>query len=37
MSEGFLNMNRTVCRRTLRRGVFRGAYAVTARLECGAG
>jgi hypothetical protein len=31
MSEVFLNMNRTVCRRTLRRGPFRGAYAVTVR------
>jgi hypothetical protein len=29
MSEVFINMNRTVCRRTLRRGGFRGAYAVT--------
>lgn len=33
MSEVFLNMNRTVCRRTLRRGGFRGAYAVTARFN----
>jgi hypothetical protein len=31
MAEVFLNMNRTVCRRTIRRGRFRGAYAVTAR------
>ncbi|HET7804468.1 MAG TPA: hypothetical protein VFL53_09515 [Pseudolabrys sp.] len=31
MSEVFLNMNRTVCRRTVRRGAFRGAFAVTAR------
>jgi len=31
MSEIFLNMNRTVCRRTLRRGGFRGAFAVTVR------
>ena len=31
MSEVFINMNRTVCRRTARRGAFRGAYAVTAR------
>jgi hypothetical protein len=33
MSDVFLNMNRTVCRRTLRRGRFRGAYAVTARFN----
>lgn len=33
MSEVFLNMNRTVCRRTIRRGAFRGAYAVTARFN----
>jgi len=33
MSEVFLNMNRTVCRRTLRRGDFRGAYTVTARFS----
>ncbi len=33
MSEVFLNMNRTVCRRTLRSGCFRGAYAVTARFN----
>jgi len=33
MSEVFINMNRTVCRRTLRRGAFRGAYAVTARFN----
>jgi hypothetical protein len=33
MSEVFLNMNRTVCHRTLRRGGFRGAYAVTARFN----
>jgi len=31
MSEMFINMNRTICRRALRRGAFRGAYAVTAR------
>ena len=31
MSEVFLNMNRTVCRRTVRRGGFRGAYTVTIR------
>jgi len=33
MSEVFLNMNRTICRRTVRRGPFRGAYAVTARFN----
>jgi hypothetical protein len=33
MSEVFLNMNRTVCRRTVRRGGFRGAYAVTVRFS----
>jgi hypothetical protein len=33
MSEVFINMNRTVCRRTVRRGGFRGAYAVTARFN----
>ncbi len=33
MSEVFLNMNRTVCRRTLRRGGFRGAYTVTVRFN----
>ncbi len=33
MSEIFLNMNRTVCHRTLRRGGFRGAYAVTVRFN----
>jgi len=33
MSEVFLNMNRTVCRRMVRQGGFRGAYAVTARLN----
>jgi hypothetical protein len=26
-------MNRTVCRRALRRGAFRGAFAVTARFD----
>jgi hypothetical protein len=31
MSDVFINMNRTVCCRTMRRGGFRGAYAVTAR------
>src|SRR5271169_3665344 len=33
MSEIFINMNRTVCRRTVQRGGFRGAYAVTARFN----
>ncbi|HET7381981.1 MAG TPA: hypothetical protein VFJ59_05300 [Pseudolabrys sp.] len=33
MSEAFINMNRTVCRRTVRRGGFRGAYAVTMRFN----
>ncbi len=33
MSENFLNMNRTVCHRTLRVGGFRGAYAVTVRFN----
>ena len=33
MSEVFLNMNRTLCHRTLRRGEFRGAYAVTVRFN----
>jgi len=33
MSEVFINMNRTVCRRTVRCGQFRGAYAVTARFN----
>lgn len=33
MAEVFLNMNRTICQRTLRRGDFRGAYAVTARFD----
>jgi hypothetical protein len=33
MSEVFINMNRTVCRRTKRRGSFRGAFAVTARFN----
>ncbi len=33
MSEVFINMNRTVCWRTVRRGSFRGAYAVTARFN----
>ena len=33
MSEVFINMNRTVCRRTVRRGSCRGAFAVTARFN----
>ena len=33
MSEVFINMNRTVCRRTIRRGGFRGAFAVTTRFD----
>jgi len=33
MSEVFINMNRTICRRTLRQGPFHGAYAVTARFN----
>jgi len=33
MSEVFINMNRTVCRRTARKGAFRGAYAVTVRFN----
>jgi hypothetical protein len=33
MSEIFINMNRTVCHRTLRRGGFRGAYTVTVRFN----
>ena len=33
MSEIFINMNRTICHRTLRCGAFRGAYAVTARFN----
>jgi hypothetical protein len=31
MSDVFINMNRTVCRRVARRGAFRGAYVVTVR------
>jgi hypothetical protein len=31
MSEVFINMNRTLCHRRLRRGGFRGVYAVTVR------
>ena len=33
MSEVFLNMNRTICHRTVRRGRFRGAYTVTVRFN----
>lgn len=33
MSEVFINMNRTVCRRTVQRGGFRGAYAVAMRFN----
>jgi len=33
MSEVFLNMNRTVCRRSFRRGGFRGAFTVTLRFN----
>jgi hypothetical protein len=33
MSEVFVNMNRTVCRRTARRGSFRGAFTVLARFN----
>jgi hypothetical protein len=33
MSGAFVNMNRTICHRTARRGSFRGAYAVTARFN----
>ncbi|MGA8077058.1 MAG: hypothetical protein WB868_06700 [Xanthobacteraceae bacterium] len=33
MSEVFVNMNRTVCRRVARRGSFRGAVAVIARFN----
>jgi hypothetical protein len=33
MSEIFTNMNRTVCRRTERKGSFRGAFTVTARFN----
>ena len=35
MSEIFINMNRTLCHRTFRRGGFRGAYAVTVRFNDG--
>jgi len=33
MSDVFINANRSVCRRTTRRGGFRGAYAVTVRFN----
>ncbi|MGD0147883.1 MAG: hypothetical protein ABSB77_04790 [Xanthobacteraceae bacterium] len=33
VSEVFVNMNRTVCRRTARRGHFRGAFTVAARFN----
>ncbi|HUC49660.1 MAG TPA: hypothetical protein VMA30_09770 [Xanthobacteraceae bacterium] len=33
MSEVFINANRTVCRRAVRQGRFRGAYAITARFN----
>ena len=33
MSDIFINMNRTVCRRTVRRGFFRGAHTVTVRFN----
>lgn len=33
MAEVFMNMNRTVCHRTARRGGFRGACAVTVRFD----
>jgi len=33
MSEIFINMNRTICHRTLRVGGFCGAYAVTVRFS----
>jgi hypothetical protein len=33
MSGIFMNMNRTVCYRNVRRGAFRGAYAVTVRFD----
>jgi len=33
MSEGFRNMNRTLCHRTARCGAFRGAYVVTVRFN----
>jgi hypothetical protein len=33
MSDVFINMNRTICRRAVRRGRLRAAYAVTARFN----
>ena len=33
MSEVFINMNRTICRRVVRRGDFCGSYAVTVRFN----
>jgi hypothetical protein len=33
MSEVFINMNRTVCRRTVRRGAFRGAFVAAVRFN----
>lgn len=33
MTEAFVNMNRTLCRRVWRKGVLRGAFSVTLRLE----
>jgi len=33
MSEVFMNMNRTLCRRVARRGNFRGAYVVSMRFD----
>src|SRR5262245_55777869 len=33
MSEVFINASRTVCRRAVRRGAFRGAFVVTARFN----
>jgi hypothetical protein len=33
MADVFVDMNRTVCRRTARRGHFRGAFAVVARFK----
>ena len=33
MSDVFINMNRTICRRVARRGDFRGSYAVTVRFN----
>lgn len=33
MSDIFINMNRTICHRAVRRGHFRGAYATTVRFD----